>query len=386
MNHEQTYGDLSPSFERASRLSVIELFAGIGSYAEALRRINVNHELKGIAEINSYAVEAHKLLHGEVVNFGDIAKVEALPKADLWCYSAPCTDISLAGQMRGMERDSNTASSLLWEVERLLLKAKETGELPKYLLMENVPMLVSKKFMHSFDEWLKVLETFGYRNYWQLMNAKDYGIPQTRNRVFLVSVKDPTKEYTFPKAFPLKKTLSEYLEEEVDEKYFISEAFLLYCTDPTDRNGFIRSNRFKPHDISKSKYAFTITTRKGSTPTDNFVIVPEATLKGYKEAYVGDGIYINRPHQKRGCVQKGKIQTIKRTVNDLGVIVEKDKALMIRKITPRESLRLMGWADDRIDLIIDKFSDTKLYTFAGNGIVIDVVAEIFKELFKDEIR
>ena len=164
MNHEQQYGDLSPTFKRASTLSVIELFAGIGSYAEALRKINVNHELKGIAEINRYAVDAHKLLHGEAPNFGDIATVEALPKADLWCYSAPCTDISLAGQMRGMERDSNTASSLLWEVERLLLKAKETDELPKYLLMENVPMLVSKKFMHSFNEWLKVLETLGYKN------------------------------------------------------------------------------------------------------------------------------------------------------------------------------------------------------------------------------
>lgn len=373
--------ETTPIFKQAQKLAVIELFAGIGSYAEALRRNQVEHELKGISEINKFAIEAYKELHGNVPNFGDIAMVERLPKADLWCYSAPCTDISLAGQMRGMERDSNTASSLLWEVERLLMKSKELNELPKYLIMENVPMLVSKKFIHSFNEWLEFLEVQGYKNYWQQLNAKDYGIPQTRNRVFLISIKDPNKDYKFPEAFPLEKSLIDYLEPEVDTKYFISEAFLLYCTDPTDRNGFIRGNRFKPHDTAKSKYAFTITTRKGSTPTDNFVIVPEATVKGYKEAYLGDGIYINRPHQKRGCVQKGKIQTIKRTVSDLGVIVEKDKALMIRKITPRESLRLMGWTDDRIDLIIDKFSDTRLYTFAGNGIVIDVLCEIFKELF-----
>lgn len=379
--------DVSASlFKPAIKLRVNELFAGIGSYAEALRRIDYPSEVVSISEINSYATRAYQLLHGDIPNLGDISKVEELPKADLWCYSAPCTDISLAGKMRGMERDSNTASSLLWEVERLLLKAQEQNELPKFLLMENVTMLVSKKFIHSFNEWLEFLETLGYKNYWEKLNAKDYGIPQTRNRVFLISILNPQKDYEFPKPFPLETKLIDYLEEDVHEKYFISEAFLLYATDPTDRNGFIRGKRFKPHDTSKSEYAFTITTRKGSTPTDNFVIVPEATLKGYKEAYLGDGIYINRPHQKRGCVQKGKIQTIKRTVSDLGVIVERDKALMIRKITPRESLRLMGWKDDRIDVIINEFSDTRLYTFAGNGIVIDVLVEIFKELLKDEIR
>lgn len=377
--------DVSASlFKPAIKLRVNELFAGIGSYAEALRRIDYPSEVVSISEINSYATRAYQLLHGDIPNLGDISKVEELPKADLWCYSAPCTDISLAGKMRGMERDSNTASSLLWEVERLLLKAQEQNELPKFLLMENVTMLVSKKFIHSFNEWLEFLETLGYKNYWEKLNAKDYGIPQTRNRVFLISILNPKRDYEFPKPFPLETKLIDYLEEDVHEKYFISEAFLLYATDPTDRNGFIRGKRFKPHDINKSEYAFTITTRKGSTPTDNFVIVPEATLKGYKEAYLGDGIYINRPHQKRGCVQKGKIQTIKRTVSDLGVIVERDKALMIRKITPRESLRLMGWKDDRIDVIIKEFSDTRLYTFAGNGIVIDVLVEIFKELLKNE--
>lgn len=381
----ETKGDFSPVFKRTQKLAVVELFSGIGGYAEALRRNKMEHELKGISEINKYAIEAYKMLHGDVMNLGDITTVVKLPKVDLLCYSAPCTDISLAGSMKGMDRDSNTASSLLWEVERLLITSKESEELPKYLLMENVPMLVSKKFIHSFNEWLVFLESLGYKNYWQQLNAKDYGIPQTRNRVFLVSILNPSFEFEFPKAFPLEKNLIDYLEPVVDEKYFISEAFLLYCTDPTDRNGFIRGNRFKPHDTTKSRYAFTITTRKGSTPTDNYVIVPEATLKGYKEAYLGDGIYINRPHQKRGCVQKGKIQTIKRTVSDLGVIVERDKALMIRRITPRESLRLMGWTDDRIDLIIDKFSDARLYTFAGNGIVIDVLCEIFKELFKHGI-
>ena len=371
------------SLEKAltKRIRVLELFAGIGSYTEALRRNDVEFELVGISEINKYAIKAHGMLHSVVENFGDISMVDKLPKADLWCYSAPCTDISVAGNMKGMDRGSKTASSLLWEVERLLCKAKENNELPETLLMENVAMLVSKKFIANFNDWLKTLEELGYHNYWKILNAKDYGVPQTRSRVFLVSIRRK-QDFSFPKAFPLKTELLDYLENEVDNKYFISEAFLLYCTDPTDRNGFVRAGRFKPHDTEKSKYAFTITTRKGSTPTDNFIIVPEATIKGYKEAFIGDGIYINRPHQKRGCVQKGKIHTIKRTVNDLGVIVERDSALMIRKITPRESLRLMGWSDDRIDLIIGEFSDTRLYELAGNAVVIDVLCEIFKGLYK----
>ncbi|MCL2521318.1 MAG: DNA (cytosine-5-)-methyltransferase [Erysipelotrichales bacterium] len=382
MNSSKITGNEAPVFNHAQKLTVLELFAGIGSYTEGLNRLGIKHEILGISEINKYAIKAHGLLHGEVPNLGDIRKIEKLPKADLVCYAAPCTDISLAGKMRGMDKDSKTASSLLWEVERLLLAAGADNELPKYLVMENVPMLVSKKFIHHFNDWLKFLESLGYKNYWQVLNAKDYGIPQTRKRVFLVSIFNPTDDYVFPKAFPLEKKLLDYLDSEVDEKYFVSETFLMYCTDPTDRNGYIREKRFKPHDANKSPYAFTITTRKGSTVSDNFVIVPENTIKGFNEAKLGDGIYINRPHQKRGCVQKGKIQTIKRTVGDLGVIVAKDEALMIRKITPRESLRLMGWEDHRIDLIANNFSDARLYEFAGNGIVINVLAEMFRNLFE----
>ena len=124
----------------------------------------------------------------------------------------------------------------------IAIKSTEQNELPKFLLMENVTMLVSKKFIHSFNEWLEFLETLGYKNYWEKLNAKDYGIPQTRNRVFLISILNPQKDYEFPKPFPLETKLIDYLEEDVHEKYFISEAFLLYATDPTDRNGFIREN------------------------------------------------------------------------------------------------------------------------------------------------
>jgi DNA (cytosine-5)-methyltransferase 1 len=187
--------------------------------------------------------------------------------------------------------------------------------------------------------------------------------------------------FKFPDPVKLERKLLDFLEEEVELKYFLSEDFILYATDMTNRNGYIRGVRFRPHD-NDSKYAYTITTSKGTSAADNFIIVPENTLRGYREAFAGDGIYINRPHQKRGVVQIGMIHTIKRSVNDLGVIIEKNGGLAIRRLTPRESFRLMGWTDDRIDLIINEFSDTQLYNMAGNGIAINVLVHIFRELFK----
>ena len=147
----------------------------------------------------------------------------------------------------------------------------------------------------------------------------------------------------------------------------------------TNRNGFIRGLTFKPLERT-SPIAYTITTRSGARSTDNFIIVPENSKKGFKEAEVGDVIYINRPYQKRGVVQKSKIPTLKTTPNDLGVIVNKDDLISLRKITPREAWRLMGWKDSRIDLVINEFSDAQLYKMAGNGIVINVLKEMFKKL------
>ena len=132
-------------------VKVIELFAGIGSQREALKRANIEHEIVAISENDKYASKAYELLHGPTNNLGDIKNTERLPKADLWTYSFPCTDISLAGKMKGFDKGSNTHSSLLWEVQRLLEVAKENDELPKYWLMENVKNIVSKKFMLMFQ-------------------------------------------------------------------------------------------------------------------------------------------------------------------------------------------------------------------------------------------
>ncbi len=203
-------------------LKLIELFAGIGSQTQALTNIGVPHTIVGISEIDKYAIKSYEALHGKVHNFGDIRKIRALPKADLWTYSFPCQDISVAGRGAGIRE--GTRSGLLFEVERLLTTANEEGTLPKYLLLENVKNLVSKRFKADFDRWLYFLSSLGYTNYWQILNAKDYGIPQNRERVFCVSIRGEHKPFVFPEKQELKLRLRDMIDDEVDEKFYLKES------------------------------------------------------------------------------------------------------------------------------------------------------------------
>lgn len=360
-------------------IKVIELFAGIGSQREALKRANIEHEIVAISENDKYASKAYVLLHGPTNNLGDIKNIGRLPKADLWTYSFPCTDISLAGKMKGFDKGSGTHSSLLWEVQRLLEVSKKNEELPKYLLMENVKNIISKNFMSLFQVWLDYLENLGYKNFYKILNAKDYGIPQNRERCFMISIRDKNARYEFPKPIPLTKKLADLLEKNVDEKYFLSEKLLACFTDMKDRHGLIRGLRFKPKYMSSADYAFTITTHAGYRPTDNYIIIPQDTKEGYALAEVGDGVYTNRCPSKRGVVQKSMIPTLKTSVTDIGVVVDdKDELISIRRLTPRECWRLMGWCDEEIDKVINEFSNTQLYKMAGNGIVVELLTYLFE--------
>ena len=160
-------------------LRVNELFAGIGAFRKALIRLGVEHEIVGISEIDKFAIKSYEAIYGETRNYGDISKVEALDYADLWTYGFPCQDISLAGFQKGIVK-GKTRSGLLYEVRRLMLVAMLDDTLPKYLIMENVKNLVSKKFLPDFEAWLEWLDTMGYNSYYQVMNAADYGVPQKR--------------------------------------------------------------------------------------------------------------------------------------------------------------------------------------------------------------
>ena len=168
---------------------------------------------------------------------GDISKVDKLPKADLWTYSFPCQDISNAGLQKGFSKGSNTRSGLLWEVEKLLKVSAEHNELPTYLLLENVKALVQKSFISDFYKWLNFLESLGYKNYWQVLNAKDFEVPQNRERVFAISIlKSKNQEFEFPKAVPLELRLKDVLESNVDEKYYLSDDVVNTLNAHLERN------------------------------------------------------------------------------------------------------------------------------------------------------
>ncbi len=402
-------------------LKVIELFAGLGSQRKALENLKIEHEVVAISEIDKYAIKVYETLYGKTNNMGDITKIEKLPKADLWTYSFPCTDISLSGRMLGLEKGSGTRSALLWEVQRLLEKSKESGELPKYLLLENVKNLVSRKFKPYFDEWLSYLEGLGYKNYYKVLNAKDYGIPQNRERVFCVSILGD-EDYKFPDPIPLDTKLGDLLESDVPEKYFLSEKLINCFSSIKNTNGFIRGLRFRPR-AKNDDYAWTITTGPGQRCTDNFIIepvpcalrgreddgkysqhleprkdnitntitsvqkdnviiVPQNTKQGYALAHVGDGIYTNRVEKKRGVVQRNSIPTLKTSSSEIAVVVEdKEELISLRRLTPRECWRLMGWKDEDIDKAFSSgVSDTQLYKMAGNSIVVSCLEGIFNNL------
>lgn len=210
-------------------IRLIELFAGYGSQAMAMKRLGINFESYRMIEFDKYAVKSYNAVHNTNYDTTDIRDIHGsdlgIVDTDLYeyfmTYSFPCTDISLAGKQLGMSKDSNTRSSLLWEVERILTELKESDlPLPQILFMENVPAVHNKKNLPDFQKWIQFLEQLGYRSFYHDLNAKDYGVPQSRNRCFMFSFLDDVR-YEFPAPFSLENPLSALLEKEVDEKYYI---------------------------------------------------------------------------------------------------------------------------------------------------------------------
>ena len=204
-------------------LRVFTAFSGYDSQCLALNRIGINYDLIGWSEIDKYAIQAHNALFPQwaKLNYGDISKINwsQVPDFDLFTYSSPCQDFSQAGLQRGGEKGSGTRSSLLWECERAIREKR-----PKYLLFENVKALTSKKFINVFLQWEHTLERYGYANFAQVLNAKDYGVPQNRERVFMVSILNGNPfSFQFPEPQKLKKRLIDVLEDDVDEKYYLHD-------------------------------------------------------------------------------------------------------------------------------------------------------------------
>lgn len=220
--------DGTQPFKITKSIRLIELFAGIGAQAKALERLGANFEHYRICEFDKYAVKSYNAIHHTNFEPSDIRELRGgdlgIVDTDKYCYvmtySFPCQDLSTAGEGKGMTKGTGTRSGLLWEVERLL---NETENKPQVLLMENVTQVHSDKNMKDFRNWLDVLEGMGYKNYYKDLNAKHYGVPQNRNRTFMVSILG-NHFYQFPSPMPLEKKLLDVLEKEVPEKYYLSAA------------------------------------------------------------------------------------------------------------------------------------------------------------------
>lgn len=251
-----------------NKIRVFEAFAGYGSQSMALRRMGIDFEVVGISEIDKYAIQAYMAVHGDTPNYGDISKIDwsSVPDFDFLTYSFPCTDISTAGQQKGLAEGSGTRSSLLWEC-RKAIEAKR----PKYLLMENVKNLVSKKFTPYLKEWLRFLEGQGYSNYTKVLNAKDFGVPQNRERVFMVSILGEAS-FHFPKPFTLEKRLKDVLEKDVDESFYLSEKIVKTFLARNEKNK-AKGNGFKFEPTMGDVIASSILTNAGSRDCDNYVYV-----------------------------------------------------------------------------------------------------------------
>ena len=342
-----------------------------------------------------------------------------------------CQDFSLAGKQAGGDKDSGTRSSLMYETIRIVEKLK-----PKYVVWENVKNLLSKKHRHNFDTYLETMESLGYTNYYQVLNAKDYIIPQNRERVFTISILYDDS-FIFPPKQELKLKLKDMLEDEVDEKYYLSDEQVekIRCSTFHQNNRRIQEKEYCDtlcardwkdpkcvvadyrYDegliIRKNGLSPCLTTKIGSTSlSGNTLLIKNATKKGYLEATDGDGCYITNIDKKRGTVQKEMIPTLKTSL-DIGVCVgstQKNAAvskngicptltsamgqggghvpmhnynLRIRKLTPKECWRLMGFDDEDFEKAEKVNSNTQLYKQAGNSIVVNVLEAIFKNLLKD---
>ena len=213
-------------YTKEDPLRVFTAFSGYDSQCLALNRLGIDYDLVGWSEIDPAAIKAHDALFPQYAdrNYGDISKIDwsVVPDFDLFTYSFPCTDLSNAGRQAGFDEGSGTRSSLLWECRKAISVKR-----PKYMMLENVKALLSDKFVDLFKKWCEELESYGYVNYYDILNSKDFGVPQSRERVFVISIlkteDEPDPYYEFPRPIPLKKTVEDVLEDDVPEKYYMKQ-------------------------------------------------------------------------------------------------------------------------------------------------------------------
>lgn len=320
-------------------IKVLELFAGIGACSKALERLGIEHEIVDAVEIDKYAIKSFNAIHGTNFETQDITTWDKDIECDLVMHGSPCQDFSLAGKQAGGDIGSGTRSSLMYETIRIVGKLR-----PKYVIWENVKNVLSAKHKHNFENYLTAMQSLGYTNYYQLLDAKDYGIPQNRERVFTISVLNG-KDFEFPQKQPLELRLKDLLEDEVDEKYYLSDEKV----SKIQNSNFMQEKEFCDtllardweypkcvrvggiFDTGKSSHqAGSIYDKKGLAPTldtmqggwrQPMVLIKNATKKGYQEAYEGDSVNLAYPDSttRRGRVGDQVAQTLQCNDN-MGVV------------------------------------------------------------------
>lgn len=331
-------------YNKDNPLTVIELFAGYGSQHIALERIKhdypeFDYKVLAIAEIDKYALAAYEAIHGDVPNLGSVTDIvwEEHPELNgigLASYSFPCQDISIAGNQKGFERASCTRSSLLWECEKCFRKLR-----PKHLLLENVKALTQRKFMPLFQEWLNVLDELGYTTFYQVVNARDMGVPQNRERVFAVSILRsglvPNPSFEFPKPFPLEKRLRDVLEDNVDESYYLKDEQVQRILAHCERKQ-AEGCGFKENFTTPDKICGTITGNYGARETDPYLKLYETPTGGQSEPKIIEPAVLTpirtdeqRELRKQGIDTFGGRQMLPRTDGVANTIttVQKDNLL-----------------------------------------------------------
>ena len=309
-------------------IKILELFGGIGACSKALERLNIEHEVVDYVEIDKYAVKSYNAIHNSNFEPQDITQWDKDIEVDLIMHGSPCQDFSLAGKQAGGDEGAGTRSSLMYETIRIVSKLK-----PKYVIWENVKNLLSVKHRHNFDAYLEIMENLGYENHYQVLNAKDYGIPQNRERVYTVSILG-TKKFNFDKLIRVKtKHINEFLEDNIrDTKYIVKQPSMVKYLPTNSFNKKYGGNLRVIED-----FCWTITTKQVRHPNSGIVKIDENTY---------------------------------------------------RYLTERECWRFMGFSDEDFDKasLEHKTKDGKLngtlYKQAGNSIVVQVLEAIFKELLK----
>ena len=356
-------------------------------------------------------------------NRGDMTQIESLPDCDLLTYSCPCTDISIAGKQEGLkwtcqdcgyEYDpskldvdtrytcpncgshniKSTRSGLLYEVERLLVKSKENNNLPKFLLMENVDALVSAKYIDSFKDWIGRLEDLGYNSYYQTINAKNTGVPQNRNRIFCISIlkEIDTEEFEFPKPFDTGIRLRDLLEtdENIVEKYFLSDEVQqrLQITDPEFKKNIVGTTKPEFRTIGQRDLVYQKDSIMGALVATDYKQPKQILETPNDPIHIADlcSEKFQRMHeQSRRVYSENGISPAMHTCGggNTEVKVERDNLRIVRKLTPKEAHRLMGFDDiDYERCVAVGMSDTQGYKQSGNSIVTTVISLLTEHLYK----